>query len=40
MSMLRNSEAVVRIFGPRDDAYPNVGVQPITGEPFKQRQPD
>lgn len=28
------SEAVVRIFGPSDDAYPETGVQPFTGEPF------
>lgn len=28
------SEAVVRIFGPSDDAYPIVGVQPFSGEPF------
>jgi hypothetical protein len=29
------SEAVVRIFGPNDDAYPVVGVQPFSGEPFE-----
>lgn len=28
------SEAVVRIFGPSDDAYPATGVQPFSGEPF------
>lgn len=28
------SEAVVRIFGPSDDAYPNTGVQPYSGEPL------
>ena len=32
------SEAVTRIFGPRDDAYPAVGVQPFAGDPFKQQQ--
>lgn len=32
------SEAVTRIFGPSDDAYPAIGVQPFAGEPFKQRQ--
>lgn len=30
------SEAVVRIFGPNDDAYPNSGVQPFTGEIYKK----
>ncbi len=30
------SEAVVRIFGPNDDAYPNIGVQPFSGEPFRK----
>lgn len=29
------SEAVVRIFSPSDDAYPNIGVQPFSGEPFE-----
>jgi hypothetical protein len=28
------SEAVVRIFSPNDDAYPAIGVQPFSGEPF------
>lgn len=31
------SEAVTRIFGPNDDAYPVIGIQPFAGEPFKQR---
>lgn len=26
------SEAVARIFGPRDDAYPETGVQPFSGD--------
>ena len=30
------SEAVARIFGPSDDAYPSTGVQPFEGEPFKK----
>ncbi|MCX7594348.1 MAG: hypothetical protein N2235_11400 [Fischerella sp.] len=30
------SEAAVRIFGPNDDAYPNIGVQPFTGDPYKE----
>lgn len=34
------SEAVSRIFGPRDDAYPAVGVQPFAGDPFKQQDRD
>lgn len=29
------SEAVSRIFGPSDDAYPPTGVQPFEGEPYK-----
>ncbi|MBV8885916.1 MAG: hypothetical protein JO235_18240 [Chroococcidiopsidaceae cyanobacterium CP_BM_RX_35] len=32
------SEAVTRIFGPRDDAYPVIGVQPFDGDPSKQQQ--
>ncbi|WP_162491111.1 hypothetical protein [Nostoc piscinale] len=31
------SEAAMRIFGPTDDQYPNTGVQPFTGEPYKKR---
>jgi len=27
-------EAIARIFSPSDDAYPNVGVQPYSGDPF------
>ena len=34
------SEAVVRIFGPNDDAYPNTGVQPFTDDPYKPRRAD
>ncbi|MBW4672263.1 MAG: nicotinate phosphoribosyltransferase [Cyanomargarita calcarea GSE-NOS-MK-12-04C] len=30
------SEAVIRIFGPSDDAYPLVGVQPFTGDVYKE----
>lgn len=26
--------AAVRIFGPNDDAYPSVGVQPYEGDPY------
>ena len=33
-------EAMTRIFGPSDDAYPAVGVQPFTGEPYKERHAD
>ncbi|HEY9692512.1 MAG TPA: hypothetical protein V6D15_09915 [Oculatellaceae cyanobacterium] len=29
-------EAVARIFGPTDDAYPSIGVQPFEGEPYKE----
>ncbi|NWF60591.1 MAG: hypothetical protein HXY43_15355 [Fischerella sp.] len=26
------AEAAIRIFGPNDDEYPNIGVQPFEGE--------
>lgn len=28
------TEAFARIFGPDDDEYPNVGVQPFEGDPY------
>jgi hypothetical protein len=34
------SEAAMRIFGPNDDAYPTIGVQPFTGEPRKKDTDD
>ncbi len=34
------SEAAMRIFGPNDDAYPAIGVQPFTGEPYDKRKDD
>lgn len=34
------SEAAMRIFGPDDDAYPTTGVQPYTGEPYKEKTAD
>ncbi len=30
--------ASARIFGPSDDEYPQVGVQPFDGDPYKGRQ--
>lgn len=37
-NMLRYvSEAVGRIFGPSDDKYPNIGIQPFEGEPFDKK---
>lgn len=30
------SEALSRIFGPTDDAYPIVGLQPFSGDPYKE----
>jgi hypothetical protein len=30
------SEAVMRNFAPNDDAYPVIGLQPFTGEPYKK----
>ncbi len=32
------SEAFIRIFSPSDDAYPAIGVQPFSGEPFNENQ--
>ncbi|WP_186708765.1 hypothetical protein [Euhalothece natronophila] len=29
------AEAIARIFSPSDDAYPNVGVQPYSGDPVE-----
>lgn len=29
-------EAMTRIFGPSDDAYPFIGVQPFSGEPYRE----
>ncbi|BBD69740.1 hypothetical protein NIES4072_29250 [Nostoc commune NIES-4072] len=34
------SEAAMRIFGPTDDAYPVIGVQPFTGEPYDEHTDD
>lgn len=34
------SEAAMRIFSPTDDAYPVIGVQPFTGEIYKQGTAD
>jgi len=34
------SEAVSRIFGLNDDAYPNTGVQPFEGEPNARKHSD
>ena len=31
------SGALARIFGPTDDKYPNTGVQPFAGDPYKAR---
>jgi hypothetical protein len=31
------SGAVARIFGPRDDDYPEIGVQPFEGEPPEKK---
>ncbi len=34
------SGAVMRIFGPSDDAYPMSGVQPFSGEIYRGRTVD
>ncbi|HHP7229297.1 MAG TPA: hypothetical protein ACFCUY_00385 [Xenococcaceae cyanobacterium] len=31
------TEAFARIFGPNDDEYPNIGVQPYEGEIYNSR---
>ncbi len=31
------SAAAARIFGPNDDEYPETGVQPFEGEPYKEK---
>jgi len=31
------SVAFARIFGPNDDQYPEVGVQPFEGEPYQEK---
>lgn len=33
-------EAMTRIFGPSDDAYPAIGVQPFAGDPYKANRND
>lgn len=30
------SEAVGRIFSPNDDRYPETGIQPFEGEPYRK----
>jgi len=30
--------AVTRIFAPSDDAYPETGVQPFSGDPFQEKR--
>ncbi|MGQ4647501.1 hypothetical protein [Lyngbya aestuarii] len=30
--------AVGRIFSPSDDAYPETGVQPFSGDPFQDKE--
>jgi len=34
------TEAAMRIFGPDDDEYPYTGVQPFTGDPYKEKTAD
>ena len=29
------TEAFARIFGPNDDEYPMIGIQPFTGDPYQ-----
>lgn len=30
------TEAFARIFGPNDDKYPMIGIQPFEGEPYRE----
>lgn len=30
------SEGVIRVFSPKDDYYPVIGVQPFSGEPYQE----
>jgi hypothetical protein len=30
------SEAILRIFSPREEAYPEIGVQPFAGDPYQE----
>lgn len=34
------SGALARIFGPTDDSYPETGVQPFDGDPYKESNQD
>lgn len=34
------SEAAMRTFAPDDDAYPMIGVQPFTGDFYKEKTAD
>ncbi len=34
------AEAFARIFGPNDDQYPEIGVQPFEGDPYQQKEAD
>jgi hypothetical protein len=34
------TEAAMEIFSPNHDNYPVIGIQPFTGEPYKQRHAD
>lgn len=34
-TMVYLSEGFARIFGPTDDHYPRIGVQPFEGDPYK-----
>lgn len=31
-------DAAARVFGPRDDDYPEIGVQPFEGEPAHKKE--
>lgn len=34
------AEAFARIFGPTDDEYPEIGIQPFEGEPYQAKEAD
>lgn len=32
------TEAALEVFSPNHDSYPSIGLQPFSGEPFKERK--
>lgn len=34
------AEGFARIFGPNDDQYPEIGIQPFEGDPYQAKEAD